>query len=137
MKDLSVYDVPGAVLEARGAAYRLLEPDADPKSLGQEIIEKLTAAIRAMGRDDIGLVLKAADLGQPSAYTLPDGSTLRAVRGQWIIERDSGAWLAKDHLGWEFPPQPSSRDEKFYARVSFATPEDAMDCWRERERSLR
>lgn len=56
-KDLSIYDVPGAVLEAREAAYRLLEPDADPKSLGQEIIEKLSAAIRAMGKDDIGLVL--------------------------------------------------------------------------------
>lgn len=40
-------------------AYRLLEPDADPKSLGQEIIEKLSTAIRAMGRDDIGLVLIA------------------------------------------------------------------------------
>lgn len=57
-KDLSIYDVPGAVLEAREAAYRLLEPDADPKSLGQEIIEKLSAAVRAMGKDDIGLVLK-------------------------------------------------------------------------------
>lgn len=58
MRDLSVYDVPGVVLEAREAAYRLLEPDADPKSLGREIIEKLSAAIRAMGKDDIGLVLK-------------------------------------------------------------------------------
>lgn len=57
-KGLSIYDVPGVVLDAREAAYLLLVPDTDPKKLGQEIIEKLTAAIRAMGKDDIGLVLK-------------------------------------------------------------------------------
>lgn len=64
-----------------------------------------------------------------SAYSLPDGSTVRKMRDQWIIERDSGAWLVTNGSGWEFPPLPSSRDSEFYACVSFATPEDAMTCW--------
>jgi hypothetical protein len=60
MKGLSIYDVPGVVLEAREAAYLLLEPNPDTATLAKEIIEKLNLAMRAMGSDDIGLVLKTS-----------------------------------------------------------------------------
>ncbi|MCG3145071.1 MAG: hypothetical protein HONDAALG_02612 [Gammaproteobacteria bacterium] len=60
IEDFSIYDVPGANLDAREVAYRLLKlPDEEAQSIGREIIDLLSKCIRAMGREDVGLVLKA------------------------------------------------------------------------------
>lgn len=59
IEDFSIYDVPGANLDAREVAYRLLRlSDEEAQSIGREIIDLLSKCIRAMGREDIGLVLK-------------------------------------------------------------------------------
>jgi hypothetical protein len=40
-------------------AYRLLRlPNEEAQSIGREIIDLLSKCIRAMGREDVGLVLK-------------------------------------------------------------------------------
>jgi hypothetical protein len=59
IEDFSIYDVPGASLDAREIAYRLLRlPDEEAQAIGREIIDLLSKCIRAMGREDVGLVLK-------------------------------------------------------------------------------
>jgi hypothetical protein len=59
IEDFSIYDVPGANLDAREMAYRLLGlPNEEAKSIGQGIIDLLSKCVRAMGREDVGLVLK-------------------------------------------------------------------------------
>lgn len=59
IEDFSIYDVPGANLDAREMAYRLLGlPNEEAQAIGQSIIDLLSKCIRAMGREDVGLVLK-------------------------------------------------------------------------------
>jgi len=53
----TIYDVPGAVLDARGAAYTLLKhPDEAVRTAAAKIIDLLSRSIRAMGREDVGLL---------------------------------------------------------------------------------
>ena len=67
MRDFSIYDVPTANLDARAKAYELLKhPDVEVRTLAEGIIEHLTLSIRAMGRDDIGLVITHAEV-EPAA----------------------------------------------------------------------
>lgn len=56
-EDFTIYDVPGANLDARGEAYTLLKhPDDAVQSAAQRIIDLLTRSIRAMGREDVGVL---------------------------------------------------------------------------------
>jgi hypothetical protein len=56
-EDFTIYDVPGANLDARGEAYTLLKhPDAEVQAAAQRIIDLLTRSIRAMGRDDVSVL---------------------------------------------------------------------------------
>ena len=53
--DFTIYDVPGANLDARGEAYTLLKhPDEAVQAAAQRMIDTLTRCIRAMGREDMG-----------------------------------------------------------------------------------
>jgi hypothetical protein len=76
IEDFSIYDVPGANLDAREMAYRLLRlPNEEAQSIGQGIIDLLSKCIRAMGREDIGLVLKDGSEEQvANALALAGGS---------------------------------------------------------------
>jgi len=59
--DFTIYDVPGANLDARGEAYILLKhPDESVQASAQRIIDLLSRSIRAMGREDVG-VLQVVD----------------------------------------------------------------------------
>jgi len=59
--DFTIYDVPGANLDARGEAYTLLKhPDEMVQASAQRIIDLLSRSIRAMGREDVG-VLQVVD----------------------------------------------------------------------------
>jgi len=50
----TIYDVPGANLDARAEAYTLLKhPDETVQAAAQKIIDLLSRSIRAMGRDDV------------------------------------------------------------------------------------
>jgi len=52
--DFTIYDVPGANLDARAEAYTLLKhPDETVQASAQKIIDLLSRSIRAMGRDDV------------------------------------------------------------------------------------
>ena len=57
--ELTVYDVPPAILEARHQIKALLESDdmSEIKRLGREALERLNVAVRAMAIDDLALVL--------------------------------------------------------------------------------
>jgi hypothetical protein len=57
-------------------AYRLLRlPNEEAQSIGQGIIDLLSKCIRAMGREDIGLVLKDGSEEQvANALALAGGS---------------------------------------------------------------
>lgn len=58
IEDCSIYDVPGVNLDARGIARELLKhPDPDVQSAAQRIIDLLSQAIRAMGKEDLGVLL--------------------------------------------------------------------------------
>lgn len=69
-EDFTIYDVPGANLDARGEAYTLLKhPDEAVQVSAQRIIDLLSRSIRAMGREDVGvlqLVDNVSDV-QPAA----------------------------------------------------------------------
>lgn len=53
----TIYDVPGANLDARAEAYILLRhPDEAVQVSAQRIIDLLTRSIRAMGREDAGVL---------------------------------------------------------------------------------
>lgn len=53
----TIYDVPGANLDARGEAYTLLKhPDETVQVAARRIIDLLTRSIRAMGREDVGVL---------------------------------------------------------------------------------
>jgi hypothetical protein len=57
--DFTIYDVPGAILEARAEAYKLLKYDDLVIQVGaKEIIKLLSRSIRAMGREDIGVLVE-------------------------------------------------------------------------------
>ena len=59
MEDFTIYDVPGAILDVRGILRPLVNsPDAATQKAVNQAIETLTKCVRAMGKDDIGLVLK-------------------------------------------------------------------------------
>lgn len=61
----TIYDVPGASLDARGEAYTLLKhPDESVRTSAQRIIDMLSRCIRAMGRDDVGVLapVKASEV---------------------------------------------------------------------------
>jgi hypothetical protein len=64
----------------------------------------------------------------------PQHVTLEAVYGfdgkRWAV-REAEMCLNKSG-GWEWEPQPSSRDDEFYARCRWATAEEALAFWRER-----
>jgi len=80
IEDFSIYDVPGANLDAREMAYRLLGlPNEEAQSIGQGIIDLLSKCIRAMGREDVGLVLKDG-AGEPAA-----NAQLLAGRGESVV----------------------------------------------------
>jgi len=58
----TIYDVPGAVLDARGVAYTLLShPEAEVRATAQKIIDYLTRCVLAMGRDDVGVLVAVED----------------------------------------------------------------------------
>lgn len=60
-QDLSIYDVPGANLDARAEAYTLLKhPDLEVQAAAQRIIDLLSRSIRAMGREDLGILQAVA-----------------------------------------------------------------------------
>jgi hypothetical protein len=53
----TIYDVPGAILDARGEAYILFtHPDESVQASAQRIIDLLSRSIRAMGRDDVAVL---------------------------------------------------------------------------------
>lgn len=57
MDGFTIYDVPGANLDARGEAYTLLKhPDETVQASAQRIIDLLTRCIRMMGREDAGVL---------------------------------------------------------------------------------
>jgi hypothetical protein len=59
--DFTIYDVPGANLDARGEAYMLFKhPDPEVKAAADRIITLLSRSIRAMGREDVA-VLQAVE----------------------------------------------------------------------------
>lgn len=59
--DFTIYDVPGANLDARAEAYTLLKhPDETVQASAQRIIDLMTRCIRIMGREDAG-VLQAVE----------------------------------------------------------------------------
>ncbi len=61
-ENFTVYDVPGACLDARGAAYTLLKhPDAEVQATAQRIIDWMSHSIRAMGREDVGVLVAVED----------------------------------------------------------------------------
>jgi hypothetical protein len=61
--EISIYDVPTVTLEAREAAFQLQShPDQQVREFASQIIEKLSLAIRAMGKGDIGLVSSTGNL---------------------------------------------------------------------------
>ena len=56
-QEISIYDVPGANLDARGEAYTLLKhPDETVRAAAQRIIDLLSRSIRAMGREDVAVL---------------------------------------------------------------------------------
>lgn len=56
-ENFTIYDVPGANLDARAEAYILLKhPDEAVQASAQRIVDLLTRSIRLMGRDDVGLL---------------------------------------------------------------------------------
>ena len=56
-EDFTIYDVPAANLDARGEAYMLLKhSDEAVQASAQRIIDLLTRSIRAMGREDVGVL---------------------------------------------------------------------------------
>lgn len=58
--DFTIYDVPGAILDARGEAYTLLKhPDASVQAAAERIISLLSRSIRTMGREDVGVLQDA------------------------------------------------------------------------------
>jgi hypothetical protein len=61
------------------------------------------------------------------AYDLGNNVKLERVRGPygWAIRNEAGSVLGKTDDEWEWEPQPSSRDEAFYERCRYATPEEA------------
>lgn len=62
MEDFTIYDVPGALLDARGEAYMLFKhPDPEVKAAADRIITLLSRSIRAMGREDAGVLVVAED----------------------------------------------------------------------------
>jgi hypothetical protein len=69
----------------------------------------------------LGLAVAAYDAGENvriEAALQRDGSTLWAVRRGGMV-------LAND-WEWEFEPMPSSRDDEFFARCRYATPQHAL-----------
>lgn len=63
--EISIYDVPTVTLEARELAFQIqAQPERGPE-LSSQIIEKLSLAIRAMGREDIGLVSSTGKSTEP------------------------------------------------------------------------
>ena len=57
--DFTIYDVPGANLDIRGILRPLVNhSDGEVKKAATQSIDLLTKCIRAMGKDDVGLVLK-------------------------------------------------------------------------------
>lgn len=66
------------------------------------------------------------------SYALPCGGTLERVARrdgsfQWAIRRN-GACLNREG-DWEWEPRPSERDDAFFDRCRFDTPEEAYACW--------
>lgn len=66
------------------------------------------------------------------AYRLPDGACIEAVEQRdgshlWAV-RIGRQCLGKDG-GWEWEPQPSSRDDDFFARCRWPTAEEAYTGW--------
>ena len=62
MDDFQIYDVPGAALDARGEAYMLLKhADESVQASAKRIIDLLTRCIRAMGREDVGVLAVVED----------------------------------------------------------------------------
>jgi hypothetical protein len=60
--DFTIYDVPGAVLDARHLAFTLLKhPDAEVKDTVERIVVFLTRSIRAMGREDMAVLQVVED----------------------------------------------------------------------------
>lgn len=66
------------------------------------------------------------------AYQLPGGPQIEAVEQRdgsflWAV-RLNGRCLNKS-FQWEWEPLPSSRDDEFYGRCRFQTPELAYQAW--------
>jgi len=60
--DFTIYDVPGANLDIRGIAYALLKrPEPEVQAEAQRIIDLATRCIRAMGREDAGVLAVVED----------------------------------------------------------------------------
>lgn len=67
--ELTVYDAPPAVLEARHRIKALLKSDdvAEMKRLGGEILEYLNLAVQAMATDDLALLVEGEQQAAPAA----------------------------------------------------------------------
>lgn len=69
-EELSVYDAPPAVLEARHRIKELLKNLDKPETvrgLAEEILQYLNTAVRAMAKDDLALVLPQSEQGESEA----------------------------------------------------------------------
>lgn len=74
-EDFTIYDVPGAILDARGEAYTLLKhPDEAVRTSAQRIIDMLSRSIRAMGREDVGVLRTVEDKPEAALSAQPDAA---------------------------------------------------------------
>lgn len=76
-------------------------------------------------------------LAEVYSYGLPDGSTIEKVMQKsgdplWAVRRN--VRCLNKQCEWEYEPQPSSRDESFFSRCRFVSPELAYDTWSMTER---
>lgn len=84
------------------------------------------------------LIVHSYELVPPDplgSHPLRRGVYLTRVHGRdivrWAIRHGEGAGsdvFTRDGE-WEWEPQPSSRDDAFFARCRFATADEGLACW--------
>lgn len=65
------------------------------------------------------------------------GAKIQRMRGRgvirWAVYSEPMGYALNRSGEWEWEPQPSSRDDAFFARCRFATPEEALAVYRARK----
>lgn len=104
-----------------------------PENTRQQLEGAYKSALNDIGTSFINAPMGTLPLAKVASYELPDNVTLEAVKGRQDVIR----WALRDRIRnclnkegeWEYEPQPSSRDDDFYARCRWATKEDAYQAW--------